>query len=177
VAEADQYQLEKAVSALEDTVVKKLATRSAILLASFLVSGMALGSERDAAVVSALDTQYQAAVKANDYGEMDKILADDFVLVLGTGRMYKKADLIGHARRATEVWEHQEEIDGSQSVHVWGDTAVVTAELWVKGMFEGQPIDVKVWFSDTYARTRSGWRYVHGQASLPLPATASSPPP
>jgi ketosteroid isomerase-like protein len=154
---------------LGDAVVKRVATQLAILSALLLVSRIGLGSDRDAAVVAALDDQYQAAVKANDYTTMEKILADDYVLVLGTGRTYTKADLIGQAKRATEQWEHQEEVDGSQTVHLWGNTAVVTAKLWVKGLFEGKPIDVKVWFSDTYARTRSGWRYVHGQASLPLP--------
>jgi ketosteroid isomerase-like protein len=147
--------------------VKRATIRLAIFLALLSISYVTLGSERDAATVAALDTQYQAAVKANDFATMDKLLASDFVLVIGTGRVYNRADLIGHAKRATEEWEHQEEIDGTQAVHVWGDTAVVTAKLWIKGIFEGQPVDMKVWFSDTYARTRSGWKYVFGQSSLP----------
>jgi ketosteroid isomerase-like protein len=68
------------------------------------------------------------------------------------------------------VYEHQEE--EQQTVRVWGDTAVVTAKLWAKGTDQGKPFDYHVWFSDTYARTPAGWRYVHGQASLPLPTTA-----
>jgi len=142
----------------------------AIFFALTLTSRMSHGSERDAAIVAALDKQYQAAVKSNDYTTMEKILADDFVLVIGTGRIYQKADLIGDARKATDKWEHQEEIDGSQTVRVWGDTAVVTAKLWIKGTFEGQALNAKLWFSDTYVRTRSGWKYVFGQASNPLPA-------
>ena len=62
----------------------------------------------------------------------------------------------------------QEEEAGSQRVRVWGDTAVVTALLWIKAVQEGKPIDYKLWFSDTYGRTPTGWRYVFGQASLPL---------
>jgi hypothetical protein len=46
---------------------------------------------------------------------------------------------------------------------------VVTAKLWAKGTDQGKPFDVHGWFSDTYVRTPAGWRYVHGQASLPLP--------
>jgi len=30
-------------------------------------------------------------------------------------------------------------------------------------------LDTQLWFSDTYVRTPSGWRYVFGQASSPLP--------
>jgi len=150
--------------------VRNVAARLTIFFALCLISQVTLASEQDAAVVAALDKQYQAAVKSNDYGLMEKILADDFVLVTGTGKVFKKADLIGSARNGTSKYEHQEEIEGSQTVRVWGDTAVVTAKLWIKGTFEGQPLDAQVWFSDTYVRTRSGWKYVFGQASNPTPS-------
>jgi len=42
-------------------------------------------SEEETKTVAALDTKYQAAVKANDAATMDQILADDFVLVIGGG--------------------------------------------------------------------------------------------
>jgi len=119
--------------------------------------------------VAALDTQYQAAVKANDTIVVDRILADDFVLVTGRGVIATKADLLKEAREKQTIYEHQEEEKGSQKVRVWGDTAVVTALLWIKGVRDGKPIDYKLWFSDTYVRTPAGWRYVFGQASLPLP--------
>jgi hypothetical protein len=48
---------------------------------------------------------------------------------------------------------------------------VVTALLWVKGMRGGEPFNFKVWYSDTYARTAAGWRYVLGQAGARLPVT------
>jgi len=124
----------------------------------------------DAKTVAALDTEYQAAVKNNDAATMDRILADDFVVVVGSGKVYTKADLLQMARTRMVQYEHQE--DSDQTVRVWGDTAVVTAKLWLKGVDEGKPFDWQVWFSDTYVRTPSGWRYVHGQASLPMPNPA-----
>jgi ketosteroid isomerase-like protein len=120
----------------------------------------------DEKIVAALDTQYQAAVEKNDAGTMDRILADDFVLVTGRGKTYSKADLLKEARDKVTVYEHQE--DSNQKVRVWGNTAVVTALLWAKGTEQGKPIEYKLWFSDTYVRTPTGWRYVFGQASLPL---------
>ena len=126
-------------------------------------------SEEDAKTVAALDTKYQAAVKANDAATMDQILADDFVLVNGRGKVSSKADLIESARNKEITYERQDEEPGTQKVRVWGDTAVVTALLWIKAVQGGKPIDYKLWFSDTYIRTPAGWRYVFGQASLPLP--------
>lgn len=121
----------------------------------------------DAKTVAALDTEYQAAVKKNDAATMDRILADDFILVTGRGKVYNKTDLLKSARDKDAVYEHQE--DTEQTVRVWGDTAVITALLWAKGTQEGKGFDYKLWFSDTYVRTSGGWRYVFGQASLPLP--------
>jgi uncharacterized protein DUF4440 len=102
----------------------------------FLASSLALGmlmaiaanyarasAADDAKIVAALDQQYQAAVKKNDVATMDRILADDFVLVTGSGRSVFGATLrqsrlsCGRKARTTE----------SRSNHT-------------------------VWFSDTYVR-------------------------
>jgi ketosteroid isomerase-like protein len=142
-----------------------------LLIGSLLVTPLASGSSTDdAKIVAALDTEYQAAVKNNDAATMDRILSDDFVVVLGSGKIYTKADLLQMARTRRVQYEHQE--DSDQTVRVWGDTAVVTAKIWLKGIDEGKPFEWHVWFSDTYVRTPAGWRYVHGQASLPLPDSA-----
>jgi ketosteroid isomerase-like protein len=123
----------------------------------------------DQKTVAALDTSYQAAVKRNDAATMDKILADDFVLVTGSGKKYTKADLLQDARSGIAQYEHQE--DTEQTVRVWGNTAVVTAKLWEKGTDNGKTFDYTVWFSDVYVRTAEGWKYVFGQSSLPLPVS------
>jgi ketosteroid isomerase-like protein len=124
--------------------------------------------EADQKAVAALDTEYQAAVKNNDAATMGRILADDFVLVVGSGKVYSKADLLKSATDKDVTYEHQE--DTQQTVRVWGDTAVITALLWEKGTDKsGATFDKKLWFSDTYVRTPNGWRYVFGQASLALP--------
>jgi ketosteroid isomerase-like protein len=123
----------------------------------------------DAKIVAALDTEYQEAVKKNDVATMDRILADDFVLVTGLGKTYTKPDLLEEARNKRMIYEHQE--DSQQEVRVWGDTAVVTALLWAKGSEDGKAFSYKLWFSDTYVRTPAGWRYVFAQSSTRLPKT------
>ena len=70
----------------------------------------------DEKVVVALDTEYQAAVKNNDATTMDRILADDFVLVTGLGKTYTKADLLEEARSKRVIYERQE--DTNQKVRV-----------------------------------------------------------
>lgn len=142
-----------------------------ILLIAGLTGIAALAApnaDRDA--VAKIDRNYQDAVKRNDAEAMQKILHPDFRLVLGDGRRFGRDDLLNDARRGRFIYELQDEVPDSQSVMVWGDTAIVTAKLRLKGLNDGKPFDRTLWFSDTYVRTDRGWRYLFGQASLPLPA-------
>ena len=130
--------------------------------------------ERDRATVAALDVQYQAAVKANDAATMDRILHPQMILVVGSGTVITRDDLIAEARKRSIDYEIQDEAPGSQTVRMYGaDTAVVTAKLRLKYMADGKPSDRTLWFSDTYVRTPAGWRYAFGQASLALPSPQS----
>jgi ketosteroid isomerase-like protein len=135
------------------------------LLATAMSASAASADDRK--TVADLDVKYQAAVKANDADAMDRILADDFILVDGEGTVSTKANLLSEARSKRITYEHQEELE--QKVRLWGSTAVVTAKLWGKGTDDGKPFEWVLWFSDTYVRTAHGWRYAFGQASLPIP--------
>src|SRR6266550_513002 len=166
--------MEKKIHAWQPTSPRlKNARRSLALTIWILIMTHPTTQARSAAddekAVEALDIEYQAAVKQNDVATMDRILADDFVLVTGLGKTYTKADLLKEARSKRTVYEHQE--DSARKVRVWGDTAVVTALLWAKGTEDGKAFDYKLWFSDTYVRTPTGWRYAFAQASTRLPAT------
>src|SRR5215510_8112205 len=101
-----------------------------LIAAALIVSAVAALAETSrtpaedaAAIVAALDTEYQSAVKRNDAAAMDRILADDFILVSSSGKVHDKAELLREARSGETVYEHQE--DSEQTVRMWGDTAVV----------------------------------------------------
>ena len=120
-------------------------------------------SGKDEEMVLELDRRYQKAVEENDASTMDEILSDDFVLVTGLGKIFTKQDLLNEARSGSVVYERQE--DSDHVVRISGDTAVITAKLWAKGIENGKAFEYKLWFSDTYVRSREGWKYFFGQAS------------
>jgi ketosteroid isomerase-like protein len=126
--------------------------------------------EEDRATVAALDTEYQAAVKANDADAMERILHPEFALVSSSGKVYDRKELLRAARDGDVLYERQDEVAGSQKVRVYGDTAVVTARLRISGKPKsaGKDFDYELWFSDTYVRTPDGWRYAFGQAGQHL---------
>lgn len=142
-----------------------------VALMAAIAAGAASGAPTDdAATVAQLDRDYQYAIKHNDVATIARIHADDMILVTGRGNVIRGTDLEERARKGTTKYEVQDEIEGTQKVRVWGDTAVVTALLWIKGTDpERGAFDYKVWFSDTYVRINGKWRYAFGQASIALP--------
>jgi ketosteroid isomerase-like protein len=149
---------------------------NAILIAAGLMAGAAQGTpDDDRKQVARLDAEFQAAVKINDAQTMDRILHKDMVLVLGDGRINTRDELLQESRDKVVHYERQDEEPGTQTVRIWGDTAVVTALLWVKGSSKGAEFDLRLWFSDIYVRSNEGWRYVFGQASLHLPEATRRP--
>lgn len=117
-----------------------------------------------------MDTAFQLAVKKADLKTIEATLHPDYHLVVGDGRIVDREAQIAHSRDGHTIYEIQDELPGTQTVRVAGDTAVVTAKLRIKGTTDGKPFDRTLWFSDTYVRTPAGWKYFFGQASLPLPA-------
>jgi uncharacterized protein (TIGR02246 family) len=147
---------------------------TSILAAAGAALALAAGAAQaadDRAAVAALDTRYQAAVKANDAETMARILHPQMILVVGSGAVITREDLLKEARARTIAYEIQDEEPNSQTVRLYGDTAVVTAKLRLKYVADGKASDRTLWFSDTYVRTPEGWRYAFGQASLALPGS------
>jgi ketosteroid isomerase-like protein len=148
-----------------------IRTGIGLALATGCVWGFAQAVPADARqVVAKLDLEFQAAVKINDAQTMERILHKDMILVLGDGTTNTRDELLQEAREKRINYEQQDEDPGTQTVRQWGDTAVVTARLWVEGVSGGRAFNRRLWFSDTYVRTHDGWRYVFGQASLHLPS-------
>jgi uncharacterized protein (TIGR02246 family) len=147
---------------------KMVAPLAAAALAMTVAA--AAGADDDRRAVALLDTAYQAAVERNDAAAMAAILHEDMILVVGRGEVFTREDLLRSAREEEFIYEKQVEDEGTQTVRLYGkDTAIVTARLWLKGTRKGEAFDRRLWFSDTYVRTPTGWRYAFGQASIALP--------
>jgi ketosteroid isomerase-like protein len=141
----------------------------ALLAAGTGYMEMALAAaEEDQRAVAELDRQFQSAVKRNDADAMAKILHEQMVLILSDGRVNTRDEQLEEARSKALIYEIQDEDPGTQTVRVYGDTAVVTALLRIKGTKDGVPFERHLWFSDTYVRTPQGWRYFVGQVGRPL---------
>ena len=134
-----------------------------------MTCSIAADLDGDRKLIVELDRKFQTAVKQNDAVTMAEILHPDMVLILGDGRVITREDQLREADDKLLLYAIQDEEPGTQSVRVHGDTGVVTALLRIKGASKNGAFDRRVWFSDTYVRTSTGWKYFFGQASLALP--------
>src|SRR5687768_9460370 len=146
--------------------MKMIRTAGAALALTLMAGAAHADPAEDIRAVAALDIAYQAAVERNDAEAMAAILHKDMILVLGNGSVHTREDLLNAARTRRTIYQHQVEDEGTQTVRLYGEnTAVVTARLYIKAMRANEPIEFRLWFSDTYVRTPEGWRYAFGQAS------------
>src|SRR3954462_14156883 len=97
---------------------------SLLILAAAAAVAASPHAAADAKAVADLDTAYQAAVKVNDAAGMARILHPDMTLIVGSGAVVSRAALLESARAKAQVYEHQEEDPGTQTVRLFGDTAV-----------------------------------------------------
>ena len=135
---------------------------SLIMLLGAAVSPLAAGASQCTNNVLALDQEFQAATGRKDAAVIDRLLPDDYILITSKGAVETKAGLLAEARDPKVIYTHQE--DSRQTVRIWGDTAVITALLWAAGTEDDKPFEYRVWFSDVYVCTPTGWRYSFGQA-------------
>ena len=138
-----------------------------ILCVSVLYAPIVALAESDEEAVARLDDEWQAMVGRNDAPAIAAFLVDDFALVTARGRVDNKATLVKEAATRDSVYEKQE--DSRRTVRVYGDAAVVTALLWVKGTSHRKDFEYKLWFSDFYAKRDGAWRYVFAMAASALP--------
>src|SRR5512140_3788127 len=123
-----------------------MAARILAFVAALTATAALAGPAEDEATVARLDREYQLAVKTNDAATIARIHADDMILVTGRGKVGRGDEIVEQARLGTFTFEAQDEEPGTQKVRVWGDTAVVTAMLHIKGTGKDRaPFDYKLW--------------------------------
>jgi ketosteroid isomerase-like protein len=119
------------------------------------------------AKIIALQRTWNDAVKARDTAGINAILNDRVLLVNGDGSVQTKGDyLAGIKASFTLPRELQEQVVScSLSVKVFGKTAVVLGDMWLKGIEHGKPYLHHERFLDTWKYGDGVWTIVGTQAT------------
>jgi len=112
---------------------------------------------------------YEHAQIEGNRAELERLLADDFVLVGGDGSKVGKRE---HINEFTNPNLKLEPVTVREPVvHVWPNGAALGGTVDLKGTFEGKPFAQTLRYVDVWARREARWVVVYGQATrVPPPA-------
>ena len=130
-------------------------------------SGNDTQSMNDSDVVELLsDIEHKliAAWIAGDSSFHERVLADDWSVIDGAGRIMSKTEMLN------ESFSGERQITVGQideiRVRCFGDWAIVTGRTHVAGRFREQEVDVTLRFTDVFAYRVDMWQVVASQATL-----------
>ena len=139
--------------------------RPSLALLVLAAAHPAAASDRDDLLK--LEAEWNAAIVARDVPALDRILADDFLLVWIDGSVVRKpAMLAGATSRKTEIDPFKTE---DVEVRVYGDTAVVTGRFAQTVRLGDKSETNQFRYTDVYVRKGKAWRAVSAQAALIRP--------
>jgi ketosteroid isomerase-like protein len=112
----------------------------------------------------AAEQQFFSSLIAGDVGALDRILADDFLLIdVMTGSEVKKPDLlavVGSGQLKFEAIQPAE-----SQVRLYGTTAVITGRTQMSGRFGETPFTVSSRYTHVFVKEQSQWRIVSAQGT------------
>jgi len=138
----------------------------AVALLMLSSCGAAQTPDENVAIRAAAQAFDDAQVKG-DRAVLERMLAADFLLVRGSGRIGGKADFI---EGFTDPKSHLEpfEVVDRMFVRPSADSAIVGGEARVRGTDNGKPFSQHFRYADVFAKRDGQWVVVYAQVT-PLP--------
>jgi ketosteroid isomerase-like protein len=137
-----------------------------LLIASFICAATIFAqtpAEETAAVLQA-ERDGCAAYLNGDAEKIANFLMEDYTLTNSKGEISARADDIADVKSGKVHYNVFENYD--MKVRLYGDsTAVVTGRTKLKGVYNGEPIDKVVQFTDTLVKQNAHWRLAAGHVS------------
>jgi ketosteroid isomerase-like protein len=135
---------------------------SCFLALFFCVAVMcANGQDTEAAVkskVMALEQLWNQAYKSGDTKALDSILDDQVVLVNDDGSVQSKAEFLASVKAPSPGTAQQQQVaPESFNVHVYGNVALATGVMRVKGVENGKGFNRRERFIDTWVLKHGSW--------------------
>jgi ketosteroid isomerase-like protein len=128
-----------------------------------------LAAGQDKSRIMALENSWNQAELHNDAHAVDLLLAEDFVMTVADGYTMNKAQTLASVRDASYRPDALQSDD--MTVHMYGNTAVVTGAFLEKGKDKGKPFERRGRFTDTWINLNGEWRCAASHFSVkPAPA-------
>jgi ketosteroid isomerase-like protein len=115
-----------------------------------------------------MEQEVGEAITRRDVAALDRLIADDFVSTNPLGQMTTKKDVI--AMLSSPDYELESLNNDEITVRVFGEAAVATAVVTVKGRYRGQDASGQFRYLRVWVKRQGRWQAVAAQVtSLPKP--------
>jgi len=128
---------------------------------------MGTGPDAITREIRALEDQRYKAMVDGDLATLDRLLGDGLVYTHSSSAVDGKASYLESLRSKKVVYRKAERADERIQVH--GDAAVITGELRLDVLLDGNPRAMRSRFLNVWAKGPRGWQMVAWQ-STPVPA-------
>lgn len=108
-----------------------------------------------------LEKEFAQAIVKNDVEAIERILADDWIIIDPDGGVIDKARFLGVIKSGALTHEMMESDD--IRVRLYGDTAVVTGLTRTRGKYSGQAFTTQERATDVFVKQNGRWRCVFSQ--------------
>jgi len=109
------------------------------------------------------DREFLRALVAREFDLVERILADDFVLIDLSGAVVPKEGFLAGLRSGDLNFEAIQPED--VSAHVYDGTALVRGRTAMRGSFKGAPFAFNSRYTHTYIQQSGRWRMVAAQGT------------
>lgn len=108
--------------------------------------------------IIACEERFLQALANSDSKELEGTLHDDVIYNHPSGEVWTKKMDTDSFKAANPVIERVDCID--RKIEVFGDTAIVSTLIYLKGVFGGQQIEGKSRFLRTWRKFPDGWKII-----------------
>lgn len=121
-----------------------------------------------------VDAERDQALQKGDVDALDRMYADGMVFTNGKGELFNKAQFLANFRSrklSVNVLRHDD-----YRVHIYGDTAVITARSTSDLEYQGKVYSNPRRFTNVYVKQKGRWMLVVHDETDVVPAMTRIPP-
>jgi ketosteroid isomerase-like protein len=136
-----------------------------MLLGTVIVLGMCLPALAAAAEdeIRAVEKDWAAAVVAQDFAKLDRVLDAKLIYAHSTGKVESKEEYLKRLHTGAQKYDAIEY--EKTAVHVYGDTAVAHSHLTMRGTSNGAPFNDHVMMLDVWVKAGGRWQLTAHQTT------------
>lgn len=126
-----------------------------IVVGTFCVSATAQGGADE---IKKMEKERAAAVVKGDWAKLEKETSDDYTLININGQLSNKSQMVDGFKSGQSKLTTDDISD--MNVRMYGDVAVVTGTVTVKGTMGGKDVDGQAMFTRVYVKKDGHWQSV-----------------